>query len=65
MLNGNYKNFIISYEVYAGELSVHTNHLDSTHGYLNGTSVFMYIEGYKDQSLELMVKPFREEWSEI
>ncbi|MCL5787875.1 MAG: M61 family peptidase, partial [Candidatus Thermoplasmatota archaeon] len=60
ILNGNYKNFIISYEVYAGELSVHTSHLDSTHGYLNGTSVFMYIEGYKDQSLELMVKPFGE-----
>ena len=60
ILNGNHKNFIISYEVFAGELSVHTSHLDSTHGYLNGTSVFMYIEGYKDQSLELMVKPYGE-----
>ncbi|EQD37266.1 peptidase M61 domain-containing protein [mine drainage metagenome] len=60
IINGNHKNFIVSYEVYAGELAVQTSHLDSTHGYLNGTSVFMYIEGYKDQSVELMVKPFGE-----
>ncbi|MHB8361245.1 MAG: M61 family metallopeptidase [Thermoplasmataceae archaeon] len=60
IINGNHKNFIISYEVYAGELAVSTSHLDLTHGYLNGTSVFMYIEGYKDQSVELMVKPFGE-----
>jgi predicted metalloprotease with PDZ domain len=48
----------ITYEVYANELSVHTSHVDSTHAFLNGTSVFLYVEGYKDQSLELVIKPF-------
>lgn len=61
LLNGNHKSFIISYEVYAGELNVRGSHLDTTHGYLNGTNVFMYLEGYKDQSVELLIKPY-ENW---
>ena len=48
----------IDYEVYADELSVHTSHLDSSHGYLNGTNVFLYIEGYEDQTVELLIKPY-------
>ena len=35
----------ISYQVYAGELSVRTSHLDSTHGYFNGATVFMSLDG--------------------
>lgn len=54
---GGSRSFAIDYEIYADELSVHTSHLDSSHGYLNGTSVFMYIEGYKDQTVELLIKP--------
>jgi predicted metalloprotease with PDZ domain len=61
LINGNHKTFTVSYEVYAGEFSVRGSHLDSTHGYLNGTNVFMYVEGYKDQSVELLIKPF-EDW---
>lgn len=49
----------ISYQYYANDLSVHTSHVDSTHAYLNGINVFMYIEGYKDQSVELVIKPPR------
>ena len=60
VLNGNNRTFTISYEVYAGEFSVRESHMDSTHAYLNGTSVFMYIEGYKDQSSELIIKPYGE-----
>lgn len=48
----------VTYEVYANELSVHTSHVDSTHAFLNGTSIFLYVEGYKDQSLELIIKPY-------
>jgi predicted metalloprotease with PDZ domain len=58
VLNGNNRSFTISYEVYAGEFSVRESHMDSTHAYLNGTSVFMYVEGYKDQSAELIIKPY-------
>ncbi|MEM3676286.1 MAG: hypothetical protein QXV22_04425, partial [Thermoplasmataceae archaeon] len=46
----------ISYEVYAHELDVHTSHLDTHHAFINGTSVFFYIDGYKDQSCELIIK---------
>lgn len=49
----------ITYEYYANELDVHTSHVDSTHAYLNGINVFLYIEGYKDQSVELIVKPYK------
>lgn len=47
----------ISYEYYANVLDVHTSHVDSTHAYLNGINLFMYIEGYKDQSVELLINP--------
>ncbi len=50
----------ITYEYYANELSVHTSHVDSTHAYLNGVNVFLYLEGYKDQSVELLIKPYKD-----
>lgn len=61
ILNGNAKSYTITYEVYAGELNVRGCHLDTTHAYFNGTNLFMYLEGYKDQSVELIVKPW-ENW---
>lgn len=36
---------VVRYKVYAHELSVQTSHLDVSHAYLNGTSVFLYAEG--------------------
>ncbi len=50
----------IIYEFYANELSVHTSHVDSTHAYFNGVNLFMYLEGYKDQSVELVIKPYKD-----
>ncbi|GAA4436088.1 PDZ domain-containing protein [Pontibacter saemangeumensis] len=47
------------YAVYAYELSVRTSFLDSSHGYVNGTSVFMYPEGYQDENGTLVVKPYQ------
>ncbi|MGE0082429.1 MAG: peptidase M61, partial [Thiohalomonadaceae bacterium] len=35
----------LSYEVYAWDLSVRGAHLDATHGYFNGTSVFLRVHG--------------------
>ena len=40
---------IISYSVYAWDLSVRTAHLDQTHGYFNGTSLFLEVEGQSEQ----------------
>ncbi|BDD03676.1 M61 family metallopeptidase [Aureibacter tunicatorum] len=47
----------VQYNVYAFELSVRTSFLDSSHGYINGSSVFMYVDGYKDLSSTLTVVP--------
>lgn len=37
------------YEVYAWDLSVRAAHLDGTHGFFNGTSVFLAVEGRSDR----------------
>ena len=34
---------IVQYKIFANELTVRTNHLDSTHGYFNGAALFFYI----------------------
>lgn len=37
------------WQVYAWDLSVRTAHLDASHGFFNGTSVFPCVEGQADQ----------------
>jgi len=39
----------LSYEVYAWDLSVRAAHLDTTHGFFNGSSVFLCVDGQQDQ----------------
>jgi predicted metalloprotease with PDZ domain len=39
----------VTYEVYAWDLSVRAAHLDQTHGFFNGTSVFLRVVGQEDQ----------------
>ena len=43
----------ISYQVFCEELSIRSTHLDASHAFILGTSAFMYMEGYKDQALEI------------
>ena len=38
----------LSYQVYAWDLSVRAAHLDQTHGFFNGTSVFLQVHGKED-----------------
>lgn len=40
----------VSYQVYAWDLSVRGAHLDTTHGYFNGASVFMRVHGQEMQA---------------
>lgn len=47
----------VSYQVYANDLTVRTSHLDGTHGYFNGASVFMYVVGREAEPLRLRVEP--------
>ncbi|OON70370.1 peptidase M61 [Hymenobacter sp. CRA2] len=58
------KDFTVRYRVYANELSVRTSFIDASHGYLNGTSVFMYPDGQKQLPSTVEVRPF-EGWKEV
>jgi predicted metalloprotease with PDZ domain len=44
---------LVSYRVYAHELTVRTSHLDASHGYGNGANLFFYVEGRKDEPQEV------------
>ncbi len=47
----------LRYEVYAWDLSVRAAHLDSTHGFFNGPSVFLRAIGHEAQPCELQLDP--------
>lgn len=50
---------IIRYQIYAWDLSVRSAHLDTTHAYFNGTSVFMHVHGQEAEAcvVELLPPP--------
>lgn len=54
----------LTYKVYAYELSVRTSFLDASHGFVLGTSVFMFVEGYQDLPVTLQVIPYKN-WNQI
>lgn len=45
----NLKSIELTYTVYAWDLSVRAAHLDQTHGFFNGTSVFLCVESQSEQ----------------
>lgn len=55
---GNASKVTVKYEVYAFELSVRTSFLDLTHGFVSGSGVFMYVDGFKNKSGSVEVYPF-------
>ena len=56
---GGAKNIKVNYEVYSFELTVRTSFLDDSHGYVNGTSVFMYVAGAKDSPGKVQIFPHK------
>ncbi len=48
---------VLRYRVYANELSVRTSHLDGTHGYFNGASVFLHAESLRALPHRVRVEP--------
>jgi predicted metalloprotease with PDZ domain len=54
----------IDYTVYAWDLSVRTAHLDATHGFFNGTSVFLRAHGFEacKHALDIIAPPGLEHW---
>jgi predicted metalloprotease with PDZ domain len=47
----------VTMQVYAWDLSVRTAHLDATHGFFNGTSVFLQALGHEEATCEVMLNP--------
>ncbi|MBW4636455.1 MAG: M61 family metallopeptidase [Iphinoe sp. HA4291-MV1] len=58
----NVSEITIHYRVFANELSVRTNHLDSSHGYFNGAALFFRILGWERQPIQVTVVPPHPEW---
>ena len=52
----------VSYRVYANDLTVRTNHLDSTHGYFNGAALFFFVPGLEQQAIEVKIVPPQSDW---
>ena len=46
----------LSYRVYANDLSVRAAHLDHSHGYYNGSSVFLEVIGQSENTCEVLIK---------
>lgn len=46
----------LNWRVYAWDLSVRGAHLDETHAFFNGTSVFLYPVGWEDEQIGLTIK---------
>lgn len=53
----NSNEIILTYQVYAWDLSVRTAHLDMTHGFFNGSSVFLSAHGFEDQTHTVALLP--------
>ncbi len=47
----------LQYEVYAWDLSVRAAHLDQTHGFFNGTSVFLQAHGHEAEQHVVDIQP--------
>jgi predicted metalloprotease with PDZ domain len=47
----------VNIEVYAWDLSVRTAHLDATHGFFNGSSMFLEALGHTDSPIEVTLRP--------
>lgn len=48
--------FRVVYRVYAFELSVRTSHLDASHGYGNGATLFLHVDGRKEEPHRLKLR---------
>lgn len=48
---------LLRYQVYAWDLSVRGAHLDETHGFFNGTSVFLAVDGQTHRQLSVEIAP--------
>lgn len=55
---GDVSSFRVKYKVYANEFDLRTRGLDAEHAFIDGTSVFMYTDEYKQNAVTLRVTPY-------
>ncbi|MGK7922912.1 MAG: M61 family metallopeptidase [Trichodesmium sp.] len=53
---------IVQYKIFANELTVRTNHLDSTHGYFNGAALFFYLPECEKNPIQIKIIPPQSNW---
>jgi predicted metalloprotease with PDZ domain len=59
---GQSNEIIISYRVFANELTVRTNHLDLTHGYFNPAALCYYIPGWENRPISIQIVTPNPDW---
>ncbi|NJM18955.1 MAG: M61 family metallopeptidase [Richelia sp. RM2_1_2] len=58
----NVSEITIKYRIFANELTVRTNHLDSSHGYFNGAALFFRIPGFDQQPIYVTIHTPYPQW---
>ena len=48
---------VIAYDIYSWDLSVRTAHLDGSHGFFNGSSLFLAVQGQTHTSCSVEIQP--------
>ena len=52
----------VRYRIFAHELSVRTNHLDTTHGYFNSAALCFYLPEFQQSPIQISIVPPRPDW---
>ena len=60
----NKSDIVVTYKVYAYEMSVRTSFLDASHGYFNGTSMFMTYQPAQNKSSNIIIHPYKD-WKKV
>ena len=55
---GKLRSVEVKYTVYADEFTSRTRGLNAQHGFVDGTAVFMYLDGSESRPVELRVEPY-------
>ena len=55
----------VCYRIFANELTVRTNHLDSTHGYFNPAALCFFVPGFERHCYTVTVVPPEPQWRTV
>ena len=55
----------VFYRIFANELTVRTNHLDSTHGYFNPAALCFFLPGFERNCYTVTIVPPQPEWRTV